>query len=97
VLDRGYVNFLELRFHEVGYPGGEVLPASTYKQLAFGAPQGGRPPLEETRLPCCSRSDGRSAAQSVRSFVTKASLPSKEVSKAPRVMGKSVEEVLPVT
>src|SRR5215207_8975846 len=70
--------FRELRFHAVGYPGGEVLPASTYKQLAFGTPQGGRPPLEETRLPCCSRTDGRSAAQSVRSFVTKASPPSKE-------------------
>src|SRR5215203_3913980 len=90
-------NFGELRFHAVGYPGGEVLPASTYKQLAFGAPQEGRPPLEETHLPCCSRTDGRSVAQSVRSFVTKASLPSKEVSKAPRVIGKSVEEVLPVT
>jgi hypothetical protein len=90
-------NFSELRFHAVGYPGGEVLPASTYKQLAFGAPQGGRPPLEETRLPCCSRTDGRSAAQSVRSFVTKASPPSKELSKAPGVMGKPVEEVLPVT
>src|SRR5215217_9741235 len=78
VLDRGYANFGELRFHAAGYPGGEVLPASIYKQLAFGTPQGGRPSLEETRLPCCSRTDGRSAAQSVRSFVTKASPPSKE-------------------
>jgi hypothetical protein len=67
-----YANFVEIRFHAVEYPGGEVPSASTYKQLAFGAPQGGRPPLEETRLPCCSRTDGRSAAQSVRSFVTKA-------------------------
>jgi hypothetical protein len=48
-------NFVELRFHAVGYPGGEVLPASTYQQLAFGAPQGGRPTVEEIRLPCCSR------------------------------------------
>ena len=97
MLDEFLANFRELRFHAVGYPGGEVLPAGTYKQLAFGAPQGGRLPLEETRLPCYSRSAGRSAAQSVRSFVTKASPPSKEVSKAPGVMGKSVEEVRPVT
>jgi hypothetical protein len=46
-------------------------------------------PLEETRLPCCSRTDCRSsAAQPVGSFVTKASLlPLKEVSKAPGVVG----------
>jgi hypothetical protein len=81
VVDRGYANFVELRFHAVGYPGGEVLPASTYKQLAFGSPQEGARLLEETRLPCCSRTDDRSAAQFVRSFVTKASPPSKEVSK----------------
>ena len=35
----------------------------------------------ETRLPSCSRTNVRSAAQSVRSFVTKASPQSKEVSK----------------
>lgn len=44
-------------------------------------------PLEGTCLPSCSRTDGRSAAQLVGSFVTKAAPLLKVVSKAPEVVG----------
>ena len=55
--------------------------------------------LEDACLRSCSRTDGRSAAQPVGSFVTKASsaVPLKVVSKAPWVVGKSEESVNPVT
>jgi hypothetical protein len=55
-------------------------------------------PIEGTYLPSCLYTDGRSAAQLVGSFVTNASSkPSKVVSKAPVVVGKSVDSVTPVT
>ena len=59
---------------------------------------GGGRPLEGTYLLSCSRTDGRSAAQAVGSFVTKASkLAPKVPSKAPEVVGKSADWVVPVT
>ena len=55
-------------------------------------------PLEGTCLPSCSRTDVRSVAQPVGSFVTKASLLSPKVlSNAPVVVGKSEDSVRPVT
>ena len=79
----------------------EVIPC---RRRALEKPAWRTPPREGRHLrgaclPCCSQTDGRSAAQLVGSFVTNASLtaPLKVGSKAPGVVGKSAEKVHPVT
>src|SRR5215204_3975467 len=72
---------------------------SPYPHCEAYPDEGNQAPLQGCLIPSsCSRTDGRSTAQPVGSFVTKASLLSpKVVSNAPVVVGKSEDSVRPVT